>query len=283
MMTDLTSTHMHKQAPRRGKIHNRFAVRLLGRAGGVAFLAAAVGYGAMLGGHLDGGRLDALSGKVAGSFGYAAQEIRISGLEWQAPPAVLEAIGVTPGGPLVGFEPAQARRALENLDWVESARVQRLFPNQLEIRVVERQPFAVWQRDGRFHVIDEAGTTLSGIGAADVPGLPLVTGEGAGSAVAQLVNHLEAHPGLSSRVKAGARVGARRWNLYFDGPVKVLLPEHGLEKALAVLSDLHDRHRILDKRIAAVDLRVAGRVVFSPPLPADPALAPVNVAGVSPR
>jgi cell division protein FtsQ len=132
-------------------------------------------------------------------------------------------------------------------------------------------------------VIDEAGTTLSGISTADVPGLPLVTGEGAGSAVAQLVNHLEAHPGLSSRVKAGARVGARRWNLYFDGSVKVLLPEHGLEKALAVLGDLHDRHRILDKRVAAVDLRVAGRVAFSPPLPADPALAPVNVAGVSPR
>jgi len=237
----------------------------------------------MSGGHLDGGRLDALSGKVAGTFGYAAQEIRISGLEWQAPPAVLEAIGVTPGGPLVGFEPAQARRALESLDWVESARVQRLFPNQLEIRVVERQPFAVWQRDGRFHVVDEAGTTLTGISAADVPGLPLVTGEGAGVAVAQLVNHLEAHPGLSSRVKAAGRVGARRWNLYFDGSVKALLPEHGLGKALAVLSELNDRHRILDKRIAAVDLRVAGRVVFSPPPPAVPELAPVNVAGVSPR
>ena len=192
-------------------------------------------------------------------------------------------LAVAPGGPLVGFEPAEARRALESLDWVESARVQQLYPNQLEIRVVERQPFAIWQRGGRFHVVDEAGTTLSGIAAADVPGLPLVTGEGAGSAVAQLVNHLEAHPGLSSRVMAGARVGARRWNLYFDGSVKVLLPEHGLEKALAVLSELDDRHRILDKGIAAVDLRMAGRVVFSPPPPADPEPAPVNVAGVSPR
>ena len=87
----------------------------------------------------------------------------------------------------------------------------------------------------------------------------------------------------NTRVKAAGRVGARRWNLYFDGSVKALLPEHGLGKALAVLSELNDRHRILDKRIAAVDLRVDGRVVFSPPLPADPEYAPVNVAGVSSR
>jgi cell division protein FtsQ len=100
---------------------------------------------------------------VAGYFGYAAHDIRISGLKWHSPPAVLDAIGVTPGGPLVGFEPARARRLLENLDWVKSARVHRLFPNQLEIHIVERQPFAIWQRDGRFHVIDDAGVALSSI------------------------------------------------------------------------------------------------------------------------
>jgi cell division protein FtsQ len=261
-------------------------LRLLGPLGGVGFVASAIAYGAVLGGHVDldaGSRLEAMSGAVAGYFGYAAQEIRITGLEWQSPPAVLAAVGVTPGGPLVGFQPAEARRALEGLDWVESARVQRLFPNQLEISVVERQPFAVWQRGGMFHVIDEAGVTLTGINPGDVPGLPVVTGAGAETAVAQLVNHMEAHPGLRSKLKAAGRVGLRRWNLYFDGAVKALLPEHGLEKALAVLSALDDRHGILDRRVDAIDLRVAGSVVFSPPPVQDPELAPVNVAGVSQR
>ena len=276
---------MQHKPSRKRRTSRRPSARLLGRAGGIGLLAAAIAYAVMPGGHLEGGRLDALSGTLAGSFGYAAEEIRISGLTWQSPPEVLAAIGVTPGGPLVGFEPAQARRALENLDWVESARVHRLFPNQLEIGIVERQPFAIWQRGGRFQVIDEAGVTLSGIAAADVPDLPLVTGVGAETAAAELVNHIEAHPGLGSRVMAAARVGNRRWNLYLTGPVKVLLPEHGLENALTVLSDLNDRHQILDRKLAAIDLRIAGAVVLSPPPVGgpNPDAREVSVAGVSQR
>ena len=273
---------MQQKDSRKGRTRGRLRLRLC-RVGGVGILAAAIAYGVMPGGPLEGGQLDALSGRIAGTFGYAAEEIRISGLEWQSPPAVLAAIGITPGGPLVGFEPAEARRALENLDWVESARVHRLFPNQLEIGIVERQPFAIWQRDGRFHVIDETGVTLSGIAAAEVPGLPVVTGEGADNAAAQLVNHMEAHPGLRSRMTAAARVGSRRWNLYLTGPVKVLLPEHRLENALALLSDLNDRHQVLDRNVATIDLRVAGTVVLSPPSVENPDPVPVSVAGVSQR
>lgn len=277
---------MHRPTTPKRRTHGSFALRLLGRVGGVGLIGGAIAYGAVVGGHVDlaaGSRLEAMTGDLAGYFGYAAQEIRISGLEWQSPPAVLAAVGVTPGGPLVGFRPAQARRALETLDWVESARVQRLFPNQLEITVVERQPFAIWQRGGVVHVIDRAGVVLTGIDPGDVPGLPVVTGAGAETAVAQLVNHMEAHPELRSKLKAAGRVGARRWNLYFDGAVKALLPEHGLEKALAVLSELDDRHGIFDRRVDAVDLRVAGSVVFSPPPVQDDEPAPVNVAGVSQR
>lgn len=291
MTTAVPDRNMQQQPPRRTRKRGRFKARLTARVGGLGFLVAAVGYGAIQSGQftgdrLTGDRLDDLIGSVARKFGNAAEEIRISGLDWQSPPAVLQAIGVAPGGPLLGFEPAEARRALENLDWVESARVHRIFPNQLEIGIVERQPFAVWQRDGRFHVIDRTGIVLSGIAAADVPGLPLVTGEGAASAAEQLVNQMEAYPGLKSRLKAAARVGARRWNLYFAGSVKVLLPEDGLGEALAVLSDLDERHRILDRNVASIDLRLGGSAVLSPPAEAPSLIGsnlPVSVAGVSQR
>lgn len=246
---------------------DRLTRRMLERSAGVAFLGLTIAYGLLVGGHLEepGSPFAGLPGKVAGYFGYAADEIRITGLKWQTSAAVLTAIGVTPGRPLVGFEAARAKRLLENLDWVKSAHVQRLFPNQLEIRLVERQPFAVWQREGRFYVIDETGTALTSVGPRTVPGLPLLTGEGAQTAAKEIVNQLAAHPALASKMKAAGRVGDRRWNLYFAGPVKVLLPESEMGKALKVLAALDQEHQILEKDVREIDLRQWDRIVVSLP------------------
>lgn len=241
-------------------------VRLLARAGGVAVLALTIAYGLVEGEHFqtpDGKRLDP-AGRIASYFGYAADDIRISGLKWQTPASVLAAIGVRPHGALVGFDPSNAKRLLENLDWVENAQVQRLFPNQLEIHVVEREPFAVWQRDGAFYVIDSAGTALSSVSPSALPDRIVVTGEGAQLKAAALVNHLEAHPALRSRVRAAARVGDRRWTLYLAGNVKVLLPETGIDEALGTLDGLHARTGLLDKGVKSIDLRLEGTVVVRP-------------------
>jgi cell division protein FtsQ len=45
----------------------------------------------------------------------------------------------------------------------------------------------------------------------------LITGDGAQLEVSQLVNQLEAWPGVQSKIRAAARVGYRRWTLHFDG------------------------------------------------------------------
>lgn len=256
-----------RERSNRPRVPDRITRRILGRVAGVTFLGLSIAHGVIVGGHLEhpGSPLAGLPGQVAGHFGYAAQEIRIVGLEWQSPEAVMAAIGIKRGSPLVGFEAARARRLLENLDWVKSAHVQRLFPNQLEIRIAERQPFATWQREGRSYVIDETGVALTTVRPRDVAHLPLVTGEGAEKTARELVNKLEGHPELSSKLKAAARVGDRRWNLYFAGPVKVLMPEAGMEEALHLLSALDRQHNVLDRNVSVIDLRLQDSVLISPP------------------
>ncbi len=241
------------------------AVRALGRLAGITFLALTLLYGLAEGEHLDTPDGPAnLSGRIASYFGYAADDIKIEGLKWQSPSAVLAAVGVRPHGPLFGFDPSTAKRILENLDWVESAKVQRLFPNQLDITIVEREPFAIWQRDGAFYVIDRSGIAISSVEPRELPGYLVVTGEGAQRTVAELVNQLEAYPTLRSKVRAAARVGNRRWTLYTRGNVKVLLPDEGVVAALGVLDRLQSRHAVLDKGIASLDLRNQDSAIFTP-------------------
>ncbi|MFO0991584.1 MAG: cell division protein FtsQ/DivIB [Hyphomicrobiales bacterium] len=241
---------------------NRRSVRFLARVGALSILALAVGFGLHDGGHLKypGSPWENASGRVASLFGFAADGIRIAGLKYHHAEAVLTPIGVRPGGSLIGFDAGHARRLLENMDWVLSAKVMRMFPNQLEISVVEREPFALWQRGGSHYVIDKTGSAMSSLDPARMATLPLVTGEGAQAAISELVNQLEAHPRLKSKMLAAARVGQRRWTLHLDNGVAVALPERDVERAMARVEDLDQRYDLLSKGIKGIDLRVAGRV-----------------------
>ena len=239
-----------------------------GSARGLAVFAvyATVFYGITAGGHVkdQNSLLYNVQGRVAGQFGYAAQEIRITGLKRESAVSVLRAINVQPNDSLIGFNPNAAQAVLEQVDWVQKAQVKRLYPNQLEIDVVERLPFAIWQRDGEFYVIDKTGSAFSSIEVGDVKGLIVVTGEGAHKKVFDLVNHLEVHLGLKSKIAAAGHVGNRRWNLYLKNGLKIMLPEKGLAEALIRLEQLQDEAAVFDKAVASVDLRFGDRVVVSP-------------------
>ena len=236
----------------------------IARAGAVLFLGATLIHGLSAGGHLDyeDSPFEKLPGQISSFVGMAADDIRISGLTHHEPEALLAALNVKPGGSLIGFDALQSRQLLENLDWVASAKVQRLFPNQLEIAVTERNPFAIWQRDGKYYVIDQSGAAMSSYSLGNLPKLPLVTGEGASTAAEELVNQLSATPDISSRLTAAARVGQRRWNLYLNTGVIALLPEQGVETALGQLQDMQKQHGLLTKAIKTVDLRFSDRVII---------------------
>ncbi len=248
------------------RICNRRTTGMLVRSSAVGMLGLVTGYGLLAGDHLSDPSSGArgLPAQVSSYFGYAAEQIRISGLKRMGGASVLKAIGIKPGGSLVGFDANNARSILLNLDWVQEASVRVLPPNRLEIDIAEREPFAVWQRDGNYYVIDREGAAIASFEASRFPHLMLVSGEGAQETVSQLVNQLEAWPGLQSKIKAAARVGKRRWTLYFAGGRQALLPEQEVEQALANLTDLDARFGVLTSGIEQVDLRLAGSVAMVP-------------------
>jgi cell division protein FtsQ len=243
----------------------RLRSRVLARLGACAFLLATVLHGLVIGGHLDyrNSPWHRVPGQIAGALGFAAGDIRITGLVHQEPESILAAIGVSPGGSLIGFEAAQAKKLLENLDWVASADVLRIFPNRLDIVVAEREPFAIWQRDGAHYVIDKSGIAMSTLDPKRMASLLMVTGEGAHVAAADLVRDLSAVPELKGRVKAAARVGQRRWTLFLDNGLTIALPENDPASAMQLMARLEKSERILEKGVESVDLRVDGRIVIA--------------------
>jgi cell division protein FtsQ len=236
--------------------------RVAARVSAVGFLVASMLYGAGQAGALDyaGSPFLRVTGKLASLIGMAADDIQITGIEHHEPSLVLSLIRVSAGGSLMQFDAGKAKATLESQNWISSASVQRKFPNQLEIVIGERTPFAIWQMDGKHFVIDRNGVAMSGLDAMQLKDLPMVTGEGANLAAAEIVNQLVVNPELMSRLAAAARVGKRRWTLYLDNGVKIALPEQGIEQALKEVKLLDGSEKILSRGISELDLRVPGQV-----------------------
>jgi cell division protein FtsQ len=235
------------------------------RGSAVGMLAVTVAYGLVQGGHIDSpnGSPFRLKDWLAGRAGYAAEDIEITGLTYHRPEHVLQAIGVKPGDSLLGFEAQDAREKLENRSWIAAAEVQKLYPNILKINVTERVPFAIWRQKEGFTVIDREGVAMRDADFSRLKHLPLITGESANREAAVLLDALTQVPDLLIRVKGSARVSGRRWTLYLDNGVKVLLPESNIDRALTIVSQLDASEKILSKAVASVDLRIPDQIVVT--------------------
>ena len=190
------------------------------------------------------------------------QSVEVEGRERAGRQAILDALAVRRGTPILNVNLEAARTRLEAIPWVRSAAVERLLPDTIYVRLVERQPIALWQHHGKFDLIDQDGTVISGARVEDFPALLQVVGDGAPEATADLLDMLSSEPALARHVSAAVRVGARRWNLALDNGVEVDLPENAAEAAWHRLAALDRADRLLERDIRAVDMRLPDRLVL---------------------
>ena len=232
---------------------------------GVVVLGFATLYGVQALG--DGASLRERIGDVAASMGLRVSNVIVEGRSKTPEPMLRAALGIRPGEPILSYSLSEARQRLESIKWVETATVERRLPATIVVRLVERRPFAVWQSEGKFLLVDRDGDIVADSDVAAFSGqLPLVVGPGAPAAAAALMDVLATQPDLQKRVVAAVRVGERRWNLRMNNGADVMLPEGAEIQALARLAELQASHALLDRPLAVVDLRLPDRLVVRPPL-----------------
>ncbi len=199
--------------------------------------------------------------RVSTAAGFELESVVVTGRVRTDKEMVLSALGVSRGGPILSVDPAQVRERLESLDWIDHAQVRRILPGRIEIEIHESVPFAVWQNDGHFTLIDAKGRRITETNVEAFAHLPLVVGNGAADKAAQLFEMLETEPTLKNRVQAAVRVGDRRWNIRFDNGVDLMLPETGFGEAWRKFAAMESENRILARAISHVDMRLKDKVV----------------------
>ena len=239
----------------------RLAARWWQGASGL-FMCAAVVYGLAAGGHVQRlmDQFAAGTSSAAVHAGFTLQDLSIEGGSHTSREVIEQALGFGVGASMFDIDTAAARARLERLPWVRRAQVMRLLPSSVQVAVEEREPFAVWQLDGKLHLVAADGTVLAAAGVEEAGKLPLIVGAGAGDKATALFTALAAYPDLRARIAAAVRVADRRWSLKLVNGVEIRLPEDNIEHALDKLTQLEKSHGILAAEVVFVDLRLPDRV-----------------------
>jgi cell division protein FtsQ len=207
-----------------------------------------------------GGTVADLQYRFGQAIDLRVKDIQIDGRLNTPEPLLRAALGVSVGQPILGFSVEGARQRIETLSWVQHVAVERRLPGTIYVDLTERRPFAIWQYQGKFQLIDRAGDVVTNEDVAAFTDLPLVVGLGAPAHALEMLNALDTAPEVKQRVAAIVRVGERRWNLLLKNSVTVMLPEGHDLVALKRLADLQAKQQLLDRPLVFVDMRLPDRL-----------------------
>ncbi|PHS78492.1 MAG: cell division protein FtsQ [Rhodospirillaceae bacterium] len=199
--------------------------------------------------------------KLSTEMGLTLQEVLVTGRSKTDRKALLQALGVVRGAPMLTYDFEEAKRRVEALPWIQYARLERQFPDTLAVHLAERQPIALWQNRGAFELIDEDGEVIFNAELEQYENLIHVVGEDAPDYVSGLLELLETQPLLKTKVIAAVRIGGRRWDLLMVGGINVRLPEDGAPAALSRLVTLETQSGIFGRDVKVLDLRLPDRVI----------------------
>lgn len=210
---------------------------------------------------LSGQTLDVLNEATA-DVGFAISAVRITGQREIDEGDVLDTLSIHSGQSLFFYDAAAARERLRTLPWVKDVSVMKLYPATLRVILEERVPAALWQPtiNDPVRIIDSAGNVIDSRIEPRYMRLPRVIGAGAETRVAEISSLLDDVPELQRKVNAAMLVSHRRWDLFLDNGVQVMLPERDSRRAAAELQASDAKYHLLARDITVVDLRLADRM-----------------------
>jgi cell division protein FtsQ len=205
----------------------------------------------------------------------------LTGNHFVSPADIANAIGAGAEPNLFRLSLDDARHEVESIPWVESASLRRVFPNRLQVDVVERKPVAYVNTGNGLKLVDAEGILLEKPLDASFD-FPVVTGIDSSMSAADRKTRLALFDQFEQELKS--RVDGAGWlvsevDLSDDGDLKALLVQ-GRETIL-----VHFGNRDFGERfgtfltllpqiqkaattVDSVDLRYRGQVVISPKAPA---------------
>jgi cell division protein FtsQ len=252
-----------QNSPRLVALIERYVPNRAGVAVTALILLGSAGFGIVRGGHVEelAAALSDTRNAIANSAGFRITTVAINGRKQLTQDEVLAIGGVNGRSSLLFLDAEVVRDKLKANPWIGDATVLKLYPGRLQIDIIERSAFALWQQDGRLAVIADDGAVLEPYVTRRFVTLPLVVGKGAETHAKDFLALLARYPQVRAVTKAAIFVGERRWNLRLNDGLDIRLPENDVGNALAALSTLDKEDKLFSRDIVAIDMRLSDRLI----------------------
>jgi cell division protein FtsQ len=209
-----------------------------------------------------GGHTQDVAQATTSAAGFAIEDVKVSGNDQTSEIEILQLLGLDGTTSLVALDADAARQKIASLPWVQSVEVRKVYPKTVEVKLTERKAYAIWQHGSELSLIQKDGSVIAPLRDNKFAKLPLFVGRDAETAAASIDDEFANWPDVRGHVKAFVRVAGRRWDLYLDNGVIIKLPEDNIDGALARLTRLDKDENLLQRDIAAVDLRLDDRTAI---------------------
>lgn len=200
---------------------------------------------------------------LAGRMGLTLQHIYLEGMQHTEREAIIKALDIRLGQPILPLSLPAIKERLEKIDWVRYAVVERQLPSTLHIRIIERKPLAIWQRNGKLFLIDEEGHSMEENDLKPFSGLLVMVGDDAPLYAESLLEVIKEDPSLFSHITAAIRIGERRWNIRFANGLEIKLPEQNLTTAWRYVIKLDQQKKLFLPTLKTIDLRIADKLYMN--------------------
>ena len=151
--------------------------------------------------------------------------------------------------------------------WVEETYVERILPDTIKIKVLEKKPIAIWQNQNGNKLITVNGDVIYHANINKFKNsFPIIKGEKSKENISSILKILETNKNFAKNIWSLTFINQRRWDLHFNQGLIVRLPSQDVIKAWQKIIKLQTNYNILNLRLTEIDLRnpeqILGRINF---------------------
>ena len=171
--------------------------------------------------------------------------------------AIVAAATLAPNTPSYSIDLDMLNERVSKVPGVKKSAVRRMPNGNLSVRVALHRAVALWTDGQNFFPLSADGTIVNK--PTDVRDMSHVVFRGKlPDDIAQITN--AAH-NLVGNLDYMEWIENRRWNMYTNSGIIIMLPEENPTAAIGTLISLHNNHHILDKDLKMIDMRDSVRIL----------------------